>query len=333
MVSLVFHGGHYKTGTTSLQHTLRHSEAALAAAGILYPRGPADGQFSDVQHADLVTDSFAGRHDRVGQYLAGVVETAKAQGCKTVLLSSELATSFHQFPDSFTRWSEITQARFDDVRYVFVVRDAVGYATSMYRELVKSGRASFHFDSVKGELADQLCLQQRSIVFFRRWNRKRVKLLSFRTLAAGSLVRDLVRALVKFEIDPAIVAYLNSSEKKAQNIAALLLNDVYALMGAHLQQDALATSVRKLVHANVKRGKLKRAFEEEFSARVEQAFLEVTEAHVRRVFESERPAFERSIKRLPKNVREWLSPTEPASTRNRTSAEKDAGPPSQAKSK
>jgi len=126
-----------------------------------------------------------------------------------------------------------------------------------------------------------------------------------------SLVRDLVRALVKFEIDPAIVAYLNSSQKKAQNIAALLLNDVYALMGAHLQQDALATGVRKLVQANVKRGKLKRAFEEEFSARIEQAFLEVTEAHVLRVLESERPAFERSIRRLPKNVREWLSATEP----------------------
>jgi hypothetical protein len=313
MVSLVFHGGHYKTGTTSLQHTLRYSEAALAAAGILYPRGPADGQFSDVQHADLVADSLAGRHDRVERYLAEVVEMANAQGCKTVLLSSELATSFHEFPDSFARWSEIIEARFDDVRYVFVVRDAVGYATSMYRELVKSGRASFHYDAVRGELAKQLCLQQRSIVFFRKWDRKRVKLLSFRTLAAESLVRDLVRALVKFEIDPAVVAYLNSSQKKAQNIGALLLNDIYALMGAHLRQDALSTSVRNLVKANVQRGKLKRAFGEEFSARIEQAFLEVTEAHVRRVLESERPAFERSVKRLPKNVREWLTATEPPS--------------------
>jgi hypothetical protein len=314
MVSLVFHGGHYKTGTTSLQHTLRYSEAALAAAGILYPRGPADGQFSDVQHADLVADSFAGRHERVHDYLAGVVEAAEAQGCKTVLLSSELATSFHQFPESFVRWSGTTQGLFDDVRYVFVVRDAVGYATSMYRELVKSGRASFHYDAVKDELARQLGEQQRSIVFFRRWDRKRVKLLSFRTLAKESLVRDLVRALVKFKIDPAIVAYLNSSEKKAQNIAALLLNDIYALMGAHLQQDALAIRVRNLVKANVQRGKLKRAFEGAFAAQVEQAFLDVTAAHVRRVFESERPAFERSIKRLPKNVREWLSPPESALT-------------------
>ena len=308
MVSLVFHGGHYKTGTTSLQHTLRHSEAALAAAGILYPRGPADGQFSHVQHADLVTDCFAGRHDRVERYLEQVMEAAAAQGCRTVLLSSELATSFHEFPEAFVRWSETTQRLFDDMRYVFVVRDAIGYASSMYRELVKSGRASFHFDTVRGELAKQLHLQQRSIIFFRRWNRKRVTLLSFRALAADSLVRDLVRALVGFEIDPAIVAFLNSSEKKAQNIAALLLNDVYALMGARLERDALASSVRALVKAGVKRGKLRRAFEEEFAAEVERAFLEVTEAHVRRVFESERPAFERGLKRLPKNVREWLSP-------------------------
>lgn len=307
MVSLVFHGGHYKTGTTSLQHTLRASEGGLAAAGILYPRGAIDGQFSDVQHADLLTDCFSGRHDRVEQYLSGIIAAAAAQDCKTVLLSSELATSFHQFPDAFARWSETTQRLFDDVRYVFVVRDAVGYATAMYRELVKSGRASFYFDAVKEELARQLHLQQRSIVFFRRWDRKRVKLLSFRTLAAESLVRDLVRALVGFEIDPAIVAYLNSSQKKAQNISALLLNDVYALMGAHLQQDPLATNVRKLVHANVKRGKLRRAFEEEFAARIELAFLEVTEAHVRRVFESERPAFARGLSRLPANIRDWLS--------------------------
>lgn len=312
MVSLVFHGGHYKTGTTSLQHTLRHSEAALAAAGILYPRGPADGQFSDVQHADLVTDCFAGRHERVERYLQQVVEAAAAQGCKTVLLSSELATSFHEFPEAFARWSEATQRLFDDVRYVFVVRDAIGYASSMYRELVKSGRASFHFDAVRSELAKQLHLQQRSIVFFRRWDRKRVTLLSFRALAADSLVRDLVRALVGFEIDPAIVAFLNSSEKKAQNLAALLLNDVYALMGARLERDALASSVRALVKAGVKRGKLRRAFEEQFAAQVEQAFLEVTEAHVRRVFESERPAFERGLKRLPKSVREWLSPHDTA---------------------
>jgi hypothetical protein len=311
MVSLVFHGGHYKTGTTSLQHTLRHSEPALAAAGILYPRGPADGQFSDVQHADLVTDSFAGRHDRVEHYLAGVVETAKAQGCKTVLLSSELATSFHQFPDAFARWSETTQRLFDDVRYVFVVRDALGYATSMYRELVKSGRASFHFDAVKDELVQQLCLQQRSIAFFRKWDKERVTLLSFRALAADSLVRDLVRALVGFEIDPAIVAFLNSSQKRAQNIAALLLNDVYALLGAQLQQDPLATNVRSLVKAGVKRGKLRRAFDDELAARIEQAFLDVTAAHVRRAFDSEQAAFARSLEDVPAEVRAWLAAEQP----------------------
>lgn len=307
MVSLVFHGGHYKTGSTSLQHTLRHCEEALATAGILYPRGPADGQFSDVQHADLVADSFAGRHERVETCLSEIAEAAVARGCKTVLLSSELATSFHEFPDAFAHWSGTVDRLFDDVRYTFVVRDAIGYATSMYRELVKSGRASFHFDAVKGELAKQLCQQQRSIIFFHQWDRRRVQLLSFKSLAADSLVRDLVRALVGFEIDPAIAVFLNSSQKKAQNIAALLLNDVYALLGAHLDQDALATSVRDMVRAGVKRGRLRRAFEDEFAARVEQAFLEVTASHVRRVFESEQAAFQASLSPLPIEVRQWLT--------------------------
>lgn len=317
MVSLVFHGGHYKTGTTSLQHTLRHCEPALAAAGILYPRGPAGGQFSDVQHADLMADSFAGRHDRVETYLAGIIKAAAAKNCKTVLLSSELATSFHQFPEGFARWVETTQRLFDDVRYVFVVRDAVGYATSMYRELVKSGRASFHYDAVKDELLKQLCLQQRSIAFFRKWDSKRVKHLSYRTLAAESLVRDLARVLVEFEIDPTIVAFLNSSDKKAQNIPALLLNDVHALLGAQMGQDALADTVRAMVKAGVKRGKLRRAFDDEFAARIEQAFLDVTASHVRRVFESKQTAFQRSLSRVPKNIREWLSAESAASEANR----------------
>ena len=235
-------------------------------------------------------------------------------------MSSELATSFHQFPEGFARWAETTQRLYDDVRYVFVVRDAVGYATSMYRELVKSGRASFHYDAVKDELLKQLCLQQRSIAFFRKWDRKRVKHLSYRTLAAESLVLDLVMALVKFKIDPAVVAFLNSSEKKAQNIPALLLNDVYALLGAQTGQDALANEVRAMVKAGVKRGKLRRAFDDEFAARIEQAYLDVTTAHVRRVFESEQPAFQRSLSRVPKKIREWLTAEAETSEADRADA-------------
>lgn len=311
MVSLVFHGGHYKTGTTSLQHTLRGCEAGLAAAGVLYPRSPADRRYSDVQHVDLIADSFDGRYERVAACLSSIVVEAQEKNCKTVLLSAEIATSFHDYPDAFAHWSEITGRLFDDVRYVFVVRDALSYAASAYRELVKSGRASFHFEAVKGELLKQLCIQQRSIAFFRKWNAKRVTLLSYRELAAESLVRDLARVLVGYEVDPAIVAYLNSSQKKARNVAALLLNDIYALIGAQMHLEALDTSVRQLVKANL-RGKLKHAFSEEFSARIEQAFLEVTEGHVRRVFESEQAAFKRSLARVPKKAKDWLLAPPPA---------------------
>ena len=53
MVSLVFHGGHYKTGTTSVQSALRDNEAALKTAGTLYPANPGGSQFGKLQHADL----------------------------------------------------------------------------------------------------------------------------------------------------------------------------------------------------------------------------------------------------------------------------------------
>ncbi len=307
MPSLIFHGGHYKTGTTSLQHALRASEAGLAAAGILYPRGLPDAQFSDVQHADLVTDCFAGRFDRVESYLAQVAEEAKTKNCPTVLLSSELATSFHRFPDQFQRWLEIAEKHFDRPRYVFVVRDAPSYATSMYRELIKSGRASFHFDIARDELARLLCEQQRSIAFFRGWDASRVALYSFNALAAERLVERLVKQMVGYDLDPMVSAVLNSSVKKAQNIAALLLNDVYALIGASMGLDPLASAVRATVKASVSRGKLKRAFDEQFLATVEQAFLTVTADNVRRGLEQNRAMFSDSLKEMPADAREWLS--------------------------
>lgn len=307
MPSLIFHGGHYKTGTTSLQHALRASEAGLAAAGILYPRGLPDAQFSDVQHADLVSDCFAGKFDRVESYLAQVAAEAKAKNCGAVLLSSELSTSFHRFPDQFGRWLEIAGKYFDQPRYVFVVRDAPAYATSMYRELMKSGRASFHFDTVKDELARLLCEQQRSIAFFRGWDASRVTLFSFKTLAQDRLVERLVKEMVGYDIDPMISAVLNSSAKKAQNIAALLLNDVYALIGASMGLDPLASAVRAAVKASVSRGKLKRAFDEQFTATIEQAFLTVTSNNVRHALDQNRAMFSDSLKEMPADAREWLS--------------------------
>lgn len=306
MSSLIFHGGHYKTGTTSLQHALRASEDGLRAKGILYPRGLPDAQFSDVQHADLVTDCFAGRLDRVEAYLAQVAAEAREKKCTTVLLSSELSTSFHRFPEQFPRFLEIAGRHFDGPRFVFVVRDALGYATSMYRELVKSGRASFHFDAVQDELVRLLCEQQRSIAFFRAWDPSRATLYSYKTLSEDQLVQRLVKEMVGYKFDMIVSMHLNSSRKKAQNIPALLLNDVFALIGASLGLDPLSTQVQKTVKGAVKRGKLRRAFSDEFAEQVEQAFLAVTAGHVRRAFDLAPDAFRESLEDLPAEVQDWL---------------------------
>ena len=307
MTGLIFHGGHYKTGTTSLQHALRTGEGLLAGAGILYPRGLPDAQFSDVQHADLVTDCFAGKFNRVAAYLAQVAEEAKAKNCATVLLSSELATSFHRFPETFPRWLELAGRHFETPRYAFVVRDVLGYARSMYRELIKSGRASFHYDAVRDELARLLLEQQRSIAFFRAWDDSRVAFHGFQELTDAGLVQTLVKRMVGYKVNPLLVRFLNTSEKKAQNIGALLLNDIYALVGASMGLDPLATKVRATVKEKVQRGRLKRAIDEGFAAELEQAFLDVTDRHVRRVLAETRNEVDASFKDLPAEIAGWLS--------------------------
>jgi hypothetical protein len=304
MVSLVFHGGHYKTGTTSVQTALRAKEEALRAAGILFPANPENSPFGRLQHADVLTKAAEGKFDEAARYLEQVAEQARASGCGRVLLSSELATSFYLYPAQFERWTDLVGKTFDEVRYVFVVRNIVRYAISMYRELIKSGSASFHYDIVRPILADRLVEQQKSIAFYRTWDASRVTLLDFQALGADRLVHDTVKSLVGFEIEEEV--HLNSSAKKAQNMASLLLNDVYALVGAHLGMYPMSTGVRSIVNSSVKRGKLKRAFNEEFAERLEEAFLQVTEKHVQRAAEESREAIERSKLGLPEDAVAYL---------------------------
>jgi hypothetical protein len=304
MVSLVFHGGHYKTGTTSVQSALRAKEAALRSAGILYPANPENSPFGKLQHADLLTKVAEGKFDEAARYLEQIAEEARQAGCERVLLSSELSTSFYLYPAQFGRWVELVARTFDDVRYVFVVRNIVRYTISMYRELIKSGSASFHYDIVRPILADRLVEQQKSIAFYRNWDAARVTLLDFQALSADRLVHDTVQSLVGFEIEEEV--HLNSSAKKAQNMASLLLNDVYALAGAHLGMHPMSTGVRSIVNGSVKRGKLKRAFNEEFAERLEEAFLDVTEKFVQRAADENREVIEQSKLGLPEDAVAYL---------------------------
>ena len=239
-------------------------------------------------------------------YLEQVVEQARDADCNCVLLSSEASTSFYLYPEQFQGWIELAQKNFDDIRYVFAVRDILGYATSMYRELVKFGQASFHYETVRGTLAERLVEQQKSIAFYRQWDAGRVTLLDYKAMAANRLVYNAVKSLVGFEIQEEAEVHLNSSARKAQNIASLLLNDVYALVGAHMGLHPIANNVRGLVHAAVKRGKLKRAFNEEFAERLEEAFLQVTEKHVRRAAEESHEAIEQSKLGLPEDAVAYL---------------------------
>src|SRR6185295_18459325 len=114
-------------------------------------------------------------------------------------------------------------------------------------ELIKSGRAGFHYDIVRPILVDRLVEQQNSIAFFRAWDASRVTVLDFAALAADRLVYHMVKTLSDYEIPEELEAHLNTSAKKAQNMAALLLNDIYALAGAHLGMYPMSADIRALV--------------------------------------------------------------------------------------
>ena len=92
-------------------------------------------------------------------------------------------------------------------------------------------------------------------------------------------------------------------------MAALLLNDVYALAGRAPRPDARSPiGVRSHRRPAVKRGKLRRAFDEEFAARLEEAFLEVTDVPKRAArSRASSSAFQRSLSRVPNEIREWLN--------------------------
>lgn len=314
MVALVFHGGHYKTGTTSVQSVLRAQEEALRAAGVLYPANPEGSQFGRLQHAQLLTWCADGKFDKVAENLAQIVKDAEAAGCSKVLLSSELATSFYMYPDKFKEWTGLVERHFDDVRYVFAARNVLRYTVSMYRELIKSGRAGFHYDIVRPILVDRLVEQQKSIAFFRGWDAARVTVLDFAALSADRLVYQMIKTLTGYEIPEESEARLNTSEKKAQNMAALLLNDIYALAGAHLGLYPMSADIRALVGSAVKKGKLKRAFHEEFAARLEEAYIEVTERFARRALDETRDTVEQSRAALPADVVDYLFKGLPAAS-------------------
>ena len=234
------------------------------------------------------------------------MKDAEAAGCSKVLLSSELATSFYMYPDKFHEWAGLVDRHFDDVRYVFVARNLLRYTVSMYRELIKSGRAGFHYDIVRPILVDRLVEQQKSIAFFRAWDASRVTVLDFAALSADRLVYTMIKTLTGYEIPEELEAHLNTSAKKAQNMAGLLLNDIYALAGAHLGMYPMSADIRALVGSAVKKGKLKRAFHEEFAVRLEEAYTEVTERFARRAFDESRDAVERSRAGLPTEIVDYL---------------------------
>ena len=132
---LLLHAGTPKTGTTTLQHALYESRAALRHHGILYP----DVDLShELKHQWMVNLLMAGDIPGFRRNVGAVVEEARTTGAAQVVLSTE---------GIFLHWTDFTPearreistlATFFDVTVWTVFREPVSFATSLYSQVLKN---------------------------------------------------------------------------------------------------------------------------------------------------------------------------------------------------
>lgn len=133
------HVGTHKTGTTSIQRFCAQNDAALAAAGLLYPR--AARLQPDVPGHHNVAFELSGdaRFVPARPKLADVVSEIAAERPLQACLSSEAFEYLHVMPERLARLG----AAFESIGYgtavIVYLRSQADYIESLYAELVKHG--------------------------------------------------------------------------------------------------------------------------------------------------------------------------------------------------
>jgi hypothetical protein len=150
-VKLVFHLGHYKTGTSAIQSSLKFNRDCLLEQGVLYPAASGDGNAS--QHSALVADVMAGRGPQVQATLRLAVEEACDQMCEKIVFSSEGFSSVDR--NNAEALHSIASA-FGDVEFVIYLRNIYDFALSQAMQLLKNPRRNLNYGILSRRLARML---------------------------------------------------------------------------------------------------------------------------------------------------------------------------------
>lgn len=227
----IIHGGMYRTGTTSLQAALTHHRPLLRRSRILYPGTPASASFPDTQHSYLFSKALGRDMAACEAYLAETCAAATATNCDTVLLSSELGSSFPEKPESFAEFLPLLRRFFDPIRFHFVLREPISYATSLYRELASYGYCSLAKDFAVDRIVELLLNPSKLVSFYLQKVPGEVSFWSYEELAQRGIVQSLVLAMTNVDLPSEETPRLNTSEARIGDRATLLLAPLRALLG------------------------------------------------------------------------------------------------------
>ena len=150
---LYLHIGTEKTGTTSIQSTLRHNEEILKSHGVLFPNAPLlGGNYSGFVYSFLDQDEMltllkqAGIGEAEGIFknnphfiLDALSQQIRASNCHTVVISSELLHSRITTEDEVMRIREWAEKEFDEITVVCYLRRQVEMMISAFSTRLKEG--------------------------------------------------------------------------------------------------------------------------------------------------------------------------------------------------
>ncbi len=204
------HIGRHKSGTSSLQRTLGHNRAALAAAGLVYPHGgPPPHAHHDI--ADLFAPRILQHPERITAGLASLARAADEAAGARMLLSSEAFQNAK--PELVARVFPPGRTRI-----VVYLREQLDYAQSAYCQAVHGGTCT---ESFAGFLERFQPDYQR---FLDRWSQAypagdiAVRVYSRADLAGGDIVDDFCAVL---GLDPAAIERLPDDANPTIGGAAL----------------------------------------------------------------------------------------------------------------
>lgn len=161
---IILHLGTYKTGTSSIQQTLRRNSNNLKEIGFLYPLPPSEKMIN--QHASMcdLLDSERNLYE-LTEYLKEVKKQAEDANCKTIIFSTEAFSSLES-NQVVVLLDVLGKVISKDIKSILYFRNIEDYKLSTLSQLIKTPFNNFY----NGRFRQQLARRLNYDAIFEKWN-------------------------------------------------------------------------------------------------------------------------------------------------------------------